>query len=313
MLFYRTLLLSATVVLAAPTCTSTSSGNNTATLYLSPSTIAGLQLALYLENLEVNFFRSASANITGADNADGISNATLNAIREATLQEQVHQTTLQNILVAAGAAVIPECEYVFPSRNTSEFLSLGRSLSSVGVGAILALAESVAILDSNLVSGLASIAATEARHDSFFNVANGKLPNPAPFDTPISSTWAYNLALQFIVPASCPLELPIPILPILSTQMTLKGNPKSMTFSWDPTQKPVTQENGKELFIGWVNQLGSPVFTLLKSSGNGTGTTSIPSGLKGVVYTALTTQDTLMTIDELTAATLAGPAIILVD
>lgn len=225
----------------------------------------------------------------------------------------MHQTTLQNILLAAGASIIPECQYVFPSRNTSEFLSLGRSLSSVGVGAILALAETVAILDSNLVSGIASIAATEARHDAFFNVANGQLPNPAPFDTPISSTWAYNLALEFIVPASCPVELPIPILPTLSTQATLQSNQTSMTLSWDPTQKPVIQESGKDLFIGWVNQLGSPVYTPLKSIGNGTGTATVPSGLKGVVYAALTTQNTLVSIDDLTGATLAGPAIVLVD
>lgn len=225
----------------------------------------------------------------------------------------MHQTTLQNILLAAGASIIPECQYVFPSRNTSEFLSLGRSLSSVGVSAILGLAETVAILDSNLVSGIASIAATEARHDAFFNVANGQLPNPAPFDTPISSTWAYNLALKFIVPASCPVELPITILPTLSTQIILQSNQTSMTFSWDPAQKPVIQENGKDLFIGWVNQLGSPVYTPLKSIGNGTGTATVPSGLKGVVYTALTTQNTLMSVDDLTGATLAGPAIVLVD
>ncbi|KAH6667359.1 ferritin-like domain-containing protein [Halenospora varia] len=312
MLLYPILLLGATAVLAAPTCTS-AAGNNTVTLYLSPSTIAGLQLALYLENLEVNLFQSASANITSGDVAQGISNATLDAISVAAQQEQVHQTTLQNILLAAGASVIPECQYVFPSRNTSEFLSLGRSLSSVGIGAILALAETVAILDSNLVSGIASIAATEARHDAFFNVANGQLPNPAPFDTPISSTWAYNLALEFIVPASCPVELPIPILPTLSTQATLQSNQTSMKFSWDPTQKPVIQESGKDLFIGWVNQLGSPVYTPLKSIGNGSGTATVPSGLKGVVYAALTTQNTLVSIDDLTGATLAGPVIVLVD
>ncbi|KAG4434308.1 hypothetical protein IFR05_010221 [Cadophora sp. M221] len=81
-----------------------------------------------------------------------------------------------------------------------------------------------------------------------------------------------------------------------------------MTFFWDPTQKPVTQENGKNLFIGWVNQLGSPVYTPLKSIGNCTGTATIPSGLKGVVYMALTTQNTLMSVEDLTGATLASPA-----
>ncbi|PQE03475.1 ferritin ribonucleotide reductase protein [Rutstroemia sp. NJR-2017a BBW] len=228
-------------------------------------------------------------------------------------QEQVHQTTLQKILLAAGAPLIPECNYIFPSRNTSEFLSLGRFLSSVGVGAILTLAETVSTLDSNLVSGIASIATIEARHDAFFNMVNRQLPNPAPFDTPISSTWAYNLALEFIIPASCPVELPIPILPTLTTQATLQSNRTSMKFSWDPTQKPVIQEDGKNLFIGWVNQLGPPVYTPLKSIGNGTGIANVPHNLKGAVYAALTTQNTIMSVDDLTGATLAGPAIILVD
>lgn len=79
MLLYPILLLGATAALAAPTCTSATL-NNTVTLYLSPGTIAGLQLALHLENLEVNLFRSASANITSRDVAQGISNATLDAI-----------------------------------------------------------------------------------------------------------------------------------------------------------------------------------------------------------------------------------------
>jgi hypothetical protein len=79
MLLYPILLLGATIALAAPTCTS-ATGNDTVTLYLSPGTIAGLQLALHLENLEVNLFRSASANITSSDIAQGISNGTLDAI-----------------------------------------------------------------------------------------------------------------------------------------------------------------------------------------------------------------------------------------
>jgi hypothetical protein len=79
MLLSSILFFGATAAFAAPTCTR-ATGNNTVALYLSPGAIAGLQLALYLENLEVNFFRSASANITHGEIAQGISNATLDAI-----------------------------------------------------------------------------------------------------------------------------------------------------------------------------------------------------------------------------------------
>lgn len=79
MLLYPILFFGATAALAVPTCTN-AAGNNTVTLYLSPSTITGLQLALYIKNLKVNFFRSASANITSGNYEQGISNATLDAI-----------------------------------------------------------------------------------------------------------------------------------------------------------------------------------------------------------------------------------------
>jgi hypothetical protein len=84
MILLPTLLFGAAVALAAPVCTS-SSGNNTVTLYLSPGTISGLQLALHLENLEVNLFQSASSTITGSDVTVGVSNMTLSAIKEATV------------------------------------------------------------------------------------------------------------------------------------------------------------------------------------------------------------------------------------
>ncbi|KAH8799467.1 ferritin-like domain-containing protein [Xylogone sp. PMI_703] len=312
MLFLPAFLLGITTVLAAPTCTSTAGSNYTTTLYLSSSTIAGLQLALHLENLEVNFFQSGTANLTSKD-SQAISESTRDAIRQAALQERAHQNTLRNILLAADALIIPECEYIFPSKNTAEFLSLGRSLSSVGVGAILSLAEFIASSDPDLVAGIASIASTEARHDAFFNIANGQLPNPSSFDTPISSTWAYNLALRFIVPGSCPVELPIPILPTLNTQETIPSNQTIMEFSWDPTQKPVAQEGGRRLYIGWVSQLGSPIYTPLVSTGNGTGTTTVPSGLGGVIYATLTMQNTFITMGDITGATLAGPAILVVE
>jgi hypothetical protein len=50
------------------------------------------------------------------------------------------------------------------------------------------------------------------------------MPNPAPFNTGISDIWAYNLALLFIVPGSCYVEIPLPILPVLNVSDLIATN-----------------------------------------------------------------------------------------
>lgn len=222
-------------------------------------------------------------------------------------QEMVHQRAIQNILHAAGVDITPPCQYEFPSYNTSQFLVLGRKLSTVAVGAAVALADAISTLDPELVSGFASIAATEARLSAFFEVINGHVPNPSPFDTPVAGVWAYNLALNFVISGSCQQTLPLPILPRLTAQV----NETDVTFSWDPTQEPLIREAGRPLFIGWVNQLGPPIYTPLDVVNIGTGTAKLPGGFKGGVYAALTAQNNLATADELAETTLAGPAVVM--
>jgi len=184
-------------------------------------------------------------------------------------------------------------------------------LSNVGVGATLALADAVSTSDPELVSGLASIAATEARHSAFFEAASGQVPNPSPFDTPVAGVWAYNLALNFVVPGSCSVSPPFPILPTLTAVVTEEDSATAVTFSWDPTQEPVLRETGRPLFIAWVNQLGSPVYTQLTLTSNSTATARVPQGVEGAVFAALTAQNSLTTAEELSGSTLAGPVVIM--
>jgi hypothetical protein len=70
---------------------------------------------------------------------------------------------------------------------------------------------------------VASILTVESRHDAFFRHVLGEVPNPAPFDTGSNSIWAYNIALSFIVPESCPVEVPIPVLPKLNVTQQEQG------------------------------------------------------------------------------------------
>lgn len=141
------------------------------------------------------------------------------------------------------------------------------------------------------------------------------MPNPAPFDTGISDIWAYNLALSFIVPGSCPVEIPLPILPTLNVSESTYTTPSNYTkpalreFQWDPAQTTFISEASKQLLVGWVNQLNTPVYTPLNITVKGKGTAAVPPGMNGTAFAVVTTQKPDNT-DDLALATLAGPVVL---
>jgi hypothetical protein len=65
-------------------------------------------------------------------------------------------------------------------------------------------------------------------------------------------------------------------------------------------------EAGKQLLVGWVNQLNAPVYTPLNITVKGKGIAAVPPGMNGVVFAAVTTQQR-DNVDDLALATLAGP------
>ena len=68
-------------------------------------------------------------------------------------------------------------------------------------------------------------------------------------------------------------------------------------------------EAGKQLLVGWVNQLNMPIYTPLNITGKGKGTATIPSGMTGAVFAVMTTQQP-DNVDDLALATLAGPVVL---
>lgn len=140
------------------------------------------------------------------------------------------------------------------------------------------------------------------------------VPNPAPFDTPIPIAWAYNIGLQYTVPGSCPVEVPLPTYPQLyfdpaepTPEFASNGSyPGMMAFAWDDQQVWVEREEGKQLFAAWVNQYNYPLYTPVKVTGPGRGTTIVPEGMQAVAFVALTTLQPLDFTD-LQDATLVGP------
>ena len=68
-------------------------------------------------------------------------------------------------------------------------------------------------------------------------------------------------------------------------------------------------EAGKQLLVGWVNQLNMPIYTPLNITAKGKGTATVPPGMNGAVFAVVTTQQP-DNVDDLALATLAGPVVL---
>ncbi|KAF9729791.1 hypothetical protein PMIN01_11724 [Paraphaeosphaeria minitans] len=265
-----------------------SSGN--ATISLSPSAVDALQLAQFLKNLGVSVLNTSKLYTRRSTEAN------YGASFLASLIADISEA-LQMLLRRSGGEDVPPCQYSAPS-NVTELVSLVAVLKSIELGVFMSLAESLPPTDTPatvLLSSMASVAAKQNALLHTHTVSNASIES---FETPATAAWAYNLALGHVQPGSCAVELPLPILPTLTMNGRTDGYARQdgeVTFIWD---------------AAGVNQLDVPVFTPLTVLGDGSGTTRVPPGLSGTAFAVLAAQPELTSIDELTAATLAGPIVI---
>jgi hypothetical protein len=188
-----------------------------------------------------------------------------------------------------------------------------RALKSVEVGVFMFLAESLSPEDTSVAIVLSSMASVAARQNALLHAYAKSNASTASFETPLTDTLAYNLALNYVQPGSCTVEQPIPLLPTLSMNGRTVGYARpstNATFSWDAAGRAAASRSGKPLFIGWVNQVDLPVYTSLLALGDGAAISAVPLGLSGTAFAVLTAQPGLTSITDLTEAALAGPVVV---
>lgn len=304
-------------------------------IQLSSNGVSNFQLANFIENIESQFFAQALTALATdiaftTPGPDGLS--VQDVITKVAAQELVHKATVEGALTGSGAVTIGGCTKVDTVSSTAELLARAnvsclapcicfnisnyrQIITSSSIGGIIAIEGSVVKTDPGLITSASSILGSESRHDAFFRQSEGAVPNPAPFETAISAIWAYNLILGFVDPGSCPTLLPIQILPELTisspppTSAPPKIPPTIISFT---VNQSIASESSN-LFIGWVNQANAPVYTIATVSSAGQGTAPVPGGLNGAAFAALTNQNTATSVDALTSATLAGPAVVVIS
>lgn len=214
--------------------------------------------------------------------------------------------------------MVPPCQYTFPVTNFDEFLTVANLITSTNFGSVIGLQQQLGPSDSSLFASTTAILGVETRHDAWLRILRSVIPNPAPFETGIPIAWAYNILLQYTVPGSCPVEVPLPTYPQLfidpgQLPSQVGGSyPSTISFTWDHKQAWVERERGKQLYAAWINQYDSPVYTPVTINKSGSGTTPVPTGMQAVTFVALTT----LQPSDFTAvqdATLAGPLAIAIS
>ena len=282
--------------------------NGTAPLGISPSAVADFSAVNFLENMESAFFLEGLQNLTKWNTHHQHDHA-IDVVTRVQAQELIHVQTAEDILKANNAPTFAPCKYTFPVSNAEEFFALANIITSVGIGAVIDVVSGLAVSDPKIVQGSASILAIEARHDAFFRHHSvSDIPNPAPFDTRISGTYALNLASPFIIKDSCTVPS-FTAIPALKAEVKGKttGSSGPITFSFDATT--VSKEDlSKDLYIGWVNQANVVNYQPATVDGQGVVKSTIPEGMAGIAFAALTGQKTAEDVTSLTAVTIAGPA-----
>ncbi|KAI9826421.1 MAG: hypothetical protein M1819_007384 [Sarea resinae] len=283
---------------------------------LSTSDTTILQLALYLEHLEFSLYSGGCDNFNDAQyTAQGFPAGFRENVCVIADQEDTHANTIAAVLNANGIEPVPTCSYTFTYTDPKTFVSLANMITSVGVGAYLGGSQNLTD-NAPLLVEAGSILTTEARHDAYLRAGIGASPFPNSFDTALSAVWAYNLAQMFIV--SCPMPLPLTLLPKLN--LTAPTPPLNLqpptpagtvlSFAWDPATFFVPVAPATPLYIALINQdVQTPTFLPVTSTGSGAGTVAVPDGFAGVAFAVLTTFSGGLTENELSAfGTLAGPA-----
>ncbi|KAB2100085.1 hypothetical protein AG0111_0g11701 [Alternaria gaisen] len=279
------------------------------TVSLSPSSVDALQLALVLKNLGVWVFNESRVVEPRSPSARGDTEGLASLVAEIAVQEQTQLRTLRNLLRRSGNPDVPSCQYDLPS-NVTELSFLMVTLKSINLGVFMSMAEAA---DGPVAILLSSIASVDAKHIALLGEHSHRNASGQSFDTPATPAWAYNFALEYAQPGSCSVELPLPILPKLSINKKTSGHVRpgtNVSVEWDAAAKYAVAQLGSQVFVAWVNQVAQPIFTALTLFDENSGSTMVPPSLSGTAFAVLATQPKLISIADLTAATLAGPVVV---
>ncbi|KAI0696342.1 ferritin-like domain-containing protein [Cytidiella melzeri] len=272
-----------------------------------------LQFALTLENLENAFY---SMGLQQFNESAFEQAGYAPAIRQRFVQIMQHELTHVQFLQSALGDQAPQpCNYSFPLDDVASFVSTSFALESAGEAAYIG--AGALLQNKSLVTTAAQILAVEARQASWVSsAALNNTPWNGPFDTPLNASAVFSLASAFI--ESCPstnpplIVAPLNTLTLTPSNATVGGqvtvaiggadfNSSSIPItnsSATPGAAPSLQGN----FLAYYHGINVTYSVIAQDN-----TTTVPSGIAGVVFTSVvSTNETAPTVD----TTLSGLAVL---
>jgi hypothetical protein len=212
-----------------------------------------------------------------------------------------------NVLIqkVGGAA----CEYSFPYTDVDSFVALANIVTQVGIGAY---SGAIPLFESQTTEKASiAILPIESRHNAFLR-ADGLdySPFPADYDTALTANQSWTLASPLIT--SCPASNP-PLFVTPLPALTGPSNTYDITAgsAVDFTFKVATPACGCG-FAAWQQGL-QIVFTPVTFTGPGAFSTIVPPDFQGVAFVTLTSSNNATDASGVEAATIAGPAAVLLS
>ncbi|PSP83336.1 hypothetical protein BRC83_07275 [Halobacteriales archaeon QS_1_68_17] len=164
-----------------------------------------LNYALTLEHLENAFYRDgleefSDDELMGAEKLSKFSEQVRREVpeylRTAGEHEAAHVSAISDTIQKLNGSPVGEGKYDFGYSTPSEFLEVAMALENTGVAAYAGAAPQV--VNNDILAAAAGIHSVEARHASFLNLVNGKLPFPKAVDEAKSMEEVLEIAGQFV-------------------------------------------------------------------------------------------------------------------
>jgi hypothetical protein len=253
-----------------------------------------LNVALSLEHLEGAFYKQGLDKYSEQAFQDAGYPSVRGRYEQMLEHENTHVAFLQKVL--KEKAVKP-CEYSFPDTDVKSFLRISAMLETIGASAYTGAAK--LIHTPELLTGAASILATESRQSTFISSSVLHLnPWSTSFEAPLDLSQAFTLAAPLI--KSCPPDnAPLPVKAFTTLTIPATALPgQTVSVQFDATY------GTSNLYAAFISGFDTS-FVPLKSD-NGKFSVDVPSQLLGVVYVVITSD--AQKLDDTT--TVAGPALL---
>ncbi|KAJ3545807.1 hypothetical protein NMY22_g2288 [Coprinellus aureogranulatus] len=253
-----------------------------------------LNLALTLEHAMQSMYDEAAANYTFDDYAKSGYPASVKG-RYAQMQDHgnAHTKIITDAVVNGGGEAIGACTYKFPSTDVESFLAVSEYMETMAVSTYNGMLEHFE--DKSLLTLVASIMNTKARHAAYINSIQQLNAWGTPFDYPLSLNMSFNIIGTFIHRGTCPKTnnlvtmLPIGVsdvaeITFLSTP--LPGATVGLTLAYLPGPIPDT------LFGAFITGTDT-YYSEVHQDANGGMSLVIPGDVKakGAVYVLLVSPD----------------------